>query len=604
MLGQRIIESYADLPNDDSPLLQAEPFTSLTVRRIKSAGLRIVTESESESPDVLRVCSHTPARTLTLIMFRITQIPCDRLTIATRSCPSGTLCNGPLLEACCIQLPRTPDTSHTFGLPNPSMFSPDSTSSRRHTPISTPSPASAELLASRRLSRYSRAESALQSAVEASSAEVSPHELQIQVLERATAVLSEQARDAQACAERLRACLADKELPPEEFKSLQRARWLEEHKSTSKQAQSAHTRELVVKLSSPIREEPPLVESPHVMTREEVNLARFLQRSPTRIAFPPTRSPPVSPVLHRRKTLTQVRPLRLRMSAMDLALRSPLRTHGRSSSLDGGHARSESASTDATFVSQGSSGQTAVTKPSIPHLKLASSLSPLPFSSKGEGTVSIEKLTALRSREELLADIGDVTLPDYAVDLLEDLVSSSLDISLPDIAGIGSAPTIHAGSTPDIPFSSTADYGPEPITPLRFSGRVRSQSDTPPSPSSITSPITRRRSAAPTPRSSFRHSLAAPRFSSLRLNAPSLEAVPEGPSTGSDAPSRPHSSMSGRFMLDSSSALHESTDGSARPSGDQRRFSVVSFRRLERSESGARGGILARFKHRFSTLGQ
>ncbi|OJT14354.1 hypothetical protein TRAPUB_9105 [Trametes pubescens] len=573
MLGQRIIESYADLPNDDdSPLLQAE-FTSLTVRRIKSAGLRIVTESETESPDALRDNTNT---------LRPPNYRNSFMSI------------------------RTPDTSHTFGLPNPSMFSPDSTTSHRHTPASTPSPASAELLASRRLSRYSRAESALQSAVEASSAEVSPHELQIQVLERATAVLSEQARDAQACAERLRACLADKELPPEEFKSLQRARWLEEHKSTAKQAQSAHTRELVVKLSSPIKEEPPFIKSPRVMTREEMNLARFLQRSPTRIAFPPTRSPPVSPVLHRRKTLAQVRPLRLRVSAMDLALRSPLRTHGRASSLDGGHARSESASTDATFVSQDSNGQTAVTKPSISHLKLASSLSPLPFPSKGEGIVSIEKYAALRSREELLAEVGDVTLPDYAVDLLEDLVGSSLDISLPEIAGLGGAPTTHTGSEPDIAFSSAADYGPEPITPLLFS-RIRSQSDTPPPSSpSITHPTARRRSAAPTPRTSFRHSLAAPRFSSLRLSGPSLEAVPEGPSTGSDAPSRPHSSLSGRFMLDSSSALRGSTDGSPRPSGDQRRYSVVSFRRLERTDSGARrsGGILARFKQRFSTLGQ
>ncbi|KAI0671914.1 hypothetical protein C8Q78DRAFT_953848, partial [Trametes maxima] len=561
MLGQRIIESYADLENEDSSLLRAEPCTGLTIRRIKSAGLRIVTESELPSPDapdgVLQDQTHTlypPSH------------PYSRLSV------------------------RTPDTSHTFGLPNPSMLSPYARSPRSF--AATPSSASTERHIARRLSRYSRAESALHSAVEASSAEISPHELQIRVLEQATAMLSEQARDAQACAERLRACLADKELSLEELKALQRERWLEERKSNSRQSQSAQARDLLTKLSSPIREETPLFDSPSAMSRREANLARFLRRSPTRVVFPLMRSPSVSPVSpFRRETISQVRPMRLRASAMELALRSPLRVHTRSKSLDSGHSRSNSESTDATFVSQGSSGQTTVAQASSPPLKGLPPSSPplLPHTMKGDvdGVVSIAALAKLRPRDELLAEVGDVSLPDYAVDLLENLVASSLDISLHEIATADRTPAkhVHSESSPDIAFPSPspADDTPPagPSTPLRTLGRQRSQSDVPLSPTfpPTTSPSPRRRAGA-SPKPSFRQSLLVPKFSSLRLSSPSLVPVPEGSS--GDAHSRPQSSMSGfPHVFDSSSAVHVNggTDTDSERTGDHRRFSVISFRR-------------------------
>ncbi|KAI0349725.1 hypothetical protein OH77DRAFT_1170774 [Trametes cingulata] len=555
MLGQRIIESYADLEDDNSSLLRPEPYTGLTIRRIKSAGLRIVTENESSSPDALQDHTNTFPRRYRQSYLAI----------------------------------RTPDTSHTFGFPNPSMLSPEHAPS--YTAVSPPSSASTELLTARRLSRYSRAESALHSAVEASSVEISPQELQIRALEQATALLSEQARDAQTCAEKLRACLADKELSPEEARSLQRQRWLEEHKSNSRQEQSVRTRQLLTKLSSPVQEEYSLFDSPSAMTRREANLARFLQQSPTRISIAHTRLSPLPHTIYRRKTICQLRPMRLRPSAMELALRSPLRLHSRSRSLDGGHARSNSDSTDATFVSQGSSGQTAVTPASDPPRKLSSSLSPPPFSSKGEAVVSIERLTPLRSRDELLAEVGDITLPDYAVDLLEDLVATSLDVSLRGITAVESVPAIHHGPPPE-PVSASAS--------LRTSGRLRSQSDIPTSSSLPPLNTNVRRRSVISPKSPFRQTLQVPKLS-VRLSSPSLLPVPETAEAGQR--SRPHSSMSGRYPLDSSSARNEHWDEEhpGAQEADHRRFSVVSFRRLER-EGSTRGGVLTRLKRRLSSL--
>ncbi|KAI0329308.1 hypothetical protein GY45DRAFT_1253216 [Cubamyces sp. BRFM 1775] len=589
MLGQKIIESYAEFENDNASFLP-EPSTGLTIRRIKSAGLRIVTESETLSlENTLR--DNTNALRPPAADHRLSYLSV-----------------------------RTPDTSHTFGVPNPSMH-PVGPSQQDGSAASTPSSASAaEALVARRLSRYSRAESALHSAVELSSAEVSPQELQIRALEQATALLSEQARDAQSCAERLRACLADKELTPEELKALQRERWLEEHRSRARHDQLLHTRELATKLASPIKEDlEPLFASPADMTRHEANLARFLQHSPTRIAFPTTRSPSISPaVAYRRETISQVRPMRLRPSAMELALRSPVRTHSRSKSLDGArHSRSGSDMTDVTFVSQGSSGQTAVAQTSIPEPKAASSLPiPPPPTNKGEGTVTIEHLTKLRTRDELLAEVGDVVLPEYAVDLLEDLSVSNIDISLREISPADIEPqTPLARSTSVAPSESPivltfAHADTEPLTPPRspFSDRLRTQSDASSAPSlpdtaSNSSPNARRRSGL-IPKSPFRQSLHVPKFSSLRLSSPSLVPVAEA--------DRPSSSMSARAplaALDSSSSVNVNAPrareqrGSAESGDSRRRFSVVSFRRLEQ-EGAAGDGILARFRRRFSALGQ
>lgn len=101
MLGQKIIESYADFENDNASYLLPEPSTGLTIRRIKSAGLRIVTESETlSSENAFRVRAaivalnpffltayrtiQTPyAHPRPIIVFHI--CPYERLTRATPS---------------------------------------------------------------------------------------------------------------------------------------------------------------------------------------------------------------------------------------------------------------------------------------------------------------------------------------------------------------------------------------------------------------------------------------------------------------------------------------------------------------------------------------
>ncbi|KAI0775026.1 hypothetical protein BD413DRAFT_471821 [Trametes elegans] len=571
MLGQRILESYPDVEDDSerSSLLRVEPPGGLTIRRIKSAGLRIVTESEIPTADTFRDYTNT------------LQLPHRHLPL------------------------RTPDTSHTFGLPNPSMLSPED--AHPYPYASSPPSASAEQLAARRLSRYTRAESALRSAVDALAAEVCPHELQIRVLELATAMLSDQARDAQACVERLRGCLSDGDLPPDEHRSLQHERWLEEHRYSARRDLCSRAREVLEKMASPVQDKAVMFESPTAMTRQEANLATFMQRSPTRLCCPSTRSPTVLPATaYRRKTVSQVRPLRLRASAMDVALRAPLRIHTRSRSLDGGHSRSNSAASDATFVSQGSSGQTAVTRPSIPQLKASLPLSPPPFLDDGSGFVNIKTAASLRSKEELLAEVGDVPLPDYAIDLLEDLVASSLDISLQESGAVDSAPVIHIDSTAELTFRTL--YDGEPSTP-RPLGRLRTQSDTPPSPSRGPSADARPRPFLSST-SAFRASLHPPAFSSSRTASPLLFAVPEA---GAASRSRPQTSLSEQYALDdASSAMHDTGESEGEDAGegeahaqarDARRFSVVSFRKLER-EGGRGAGVLARFRRRLSALRQ
>ncbi|CDO76989.1 hypothetical protein BN946_scf184298.g16 [Trametes cinnabarina] len=605
MLGQRIIESYGDLEGHDSPLF-AEPSTGLTVRRIKSAGLRIVTERDTMTADASR------SRSITL------NLPDNRK-------PHHSV--------------RTPDTSHTFGLPNPSML-PSEHSQSHSSSVSTPSSsASSELLTARRLSCYARAESALQSAVQVSSAEVSPQELQIRILEQATAILGEQARDAQACAQKLRACLAEQDLSPEEFRSVQRERWLLEHKSRARTDQTLQTRALMTQLSSltgahaestNMDSSLALVASPSAMTRYEANLARFLQYSPTRLTFsgspPGGSSSPLSPAMaYRRETISRVRPLQLRSTALDLALQAPLnlREHRRSKSLDGsGHSRSSSNTTDsdATVVSRGSSDQTTIAQTLMPHSKPASVHVSSPSVSKrvSEGTATIEKLRTLRSRDELLAQIGEVALPDYAVNLLQELVSSNVDVSLNEVSAIDEedSPVFRISAESDFEiFASLTE--PRPSTAPQIVQRLCSPPahatlSTSSAPFPSVSPQSSPRQSVIRPRSSFRRSLhiPVPKFSSLRLaSAPSLVPVAESPN------SLPHSSLGAKHTLDSSSTstIHSPEirrrHGSGESSGDgYGRFSVVSFRRLSEYEGGrggsGDGGVLSRFRRRLSSLGQ
>ncbi|RPD61033.1 hypothetical protein L227DRAFT_74121 [Lentinus tigrinus ALCF2SS1-6] len=589
MLGQRIVESFSDVEDSQEPHCLPEPPGGLTIRRLKSAGLRIVTESDALWPsDAAKGLSNSLG------------LPTGRQSYLSV---------------------RTPDTSHTFGRPNLTMVSPKHPGSSRLSTPSTSSTPSTALIA-RRHSRYSQAESALRSAVEVSSAEVSPQELQIRALAKATTMLSEQARDAQACAVKLRQAVKNqKGMSPEEVKTLQRECWLEERRSSARKDQSVQTRDLLTKLCSPISEvSPPLVDSPNPMTQQEINLAKFMQLSPTRVSFSSyARNASTSPVVRdRRQTISQVRPMRLRASALDLALRVPISVRKRSKSLDGSHSRRGSNSSDATFVSD---EQTAVAQQTEFNLKTP----PSPPLSGLDGVVRIENSGSPRPRASLEAELGEVSLPDYAIGLLEELVA---DITLPALVNPSS-------TSPAAQFPSPSPLTPSPVfarTSLSMPDFTSFELDetashlstptSPPSPPSRPpSRILDRLRSQPETGASADPSLHNPlssssKFSSLRLTSPSLLTVPES-DTDLESQSRPQSSMSG-YLWESPEAVLERSKGAGDGEGRtiKRRFSLRSFRRQRFNSEGnvrimladsadskpnpAEHGILARFKRRLT----
>ncbi|EJF64702.1 hypothetical protein DICSQDRAFT_178316 [Dichomitus squalens LYAD-421 SS1] len=589
MLGRRIVEPCPAIEDTKDSQWLPEATTSLTVRRVKSAGLRIVTESEALWPDVslghvntLRPPSVNPQSYLSM---------------------------------------KTPDTSHTFGFPNPTMASPKHPYAVTSSPSASPATG---ILHARRLSRYSQVESTLRSAAKVSYVEVPPQELQIRVLEKATAILSEQARDAQACASKLRARLAEKgskSLTREELEALQREYWMEEHRSVARKIQCEETKGLLTKLSSPISEvPPPLVVASPPLTRQEANLARFLQLSPTRIDLPRSRSTLTSPTLTRRKTISHARPMRLRPSALDLALLSPIQSHRRRSrSFDATHSRRNSGSTDATFVSEHSSEQSTVALPPAP-VKSPS----YPVLSELDGVIRIAKMASRRPLETLLAEAGDIAIPEYAVDLIEDFAASpiSVDTMLSPVVFSRSPSTLFSPMSPrsqpppqlEMPsLSALEDRDPrrslsmpdfshfamEDEEPPKFNSPVRAPSrpSSPPSlprPSSRTgniidrlrspaagngTPVVPRRPATANAclRSTATQSLHASsiRFGSLRLSSPSLMTVPE---SDVDPLQRPQSSMSGYGYASPEAVLERAeTGGEVKPG--RGRFSISSIRR-------------------------
>ncbi len=72
MLGQRIVdsfESFQDIKDTQEPHCLPEPPPGLTIRRLKSAGLRIVTESDALWPHVSNV-SNTSSHSIPVVIRR------------------------------------------------------------------------------------------------------------------------------------------------------------------------------------------------------------------------------------------------------------------------------------------------------------------------------------------------------------------------------------------------------------------------------------------------------------------------------------------------------------------------------------------------------
>ncbi|KAI0059269.1 hypothetical protein BV25DRAFT_1163374 [Artomyces pyxidatus] len=204
---RKIIESYekefADVHSNITS--SRPPNAGLRVPRLKRPSLRIVTEDEHES----------------LTGTSNTALPVDKPAMLSTAL-------------------FTPDSSHTFGRPNPTSVPfprPRSRIVSEHTPDRAPVPpasASKPSPNTRRLQRYARDESALRCSLHATRPERSARDLQIAHLEQATALLGLRALDAQARLQELHELLAAKDsgdnTGASRHQALLKERWMEEHR--------------------------------------------------------------------------------------------------------------------------------------------------------------------------------------------------------------------------------------------------------------------------------------------------------------------------------------------------------------------------------------
>ena len=239
--------------------------------------------------------------------------------------------------------------------------------------------------------------------------EASPEDLKIQTLERATAFLHAQIQETQEYTDQLRRCLADRNTLLGEYQGYQREKWRTDRRLAA-----------LIVLRESVQVAPQIVpqnlqyETIPLPARKRVNLSSFFQRgshkAPLRFKCAVT-----GKALERR-VLKQVSPLLLKPpipSARTHSLLVPInlpplcvrrkRSEKMINTRQGPPSTSYSA-TEGTL----SSGLSPKTLPDdsidTTHGGIALILSPI-----------------LRSEEEIIAEIGDITLPAYALNLLEDL---------------------------------------------------------------------------------------------------------------------------------------------------------------------------------------
>ncbi|KAH9838543.1 uncharacterized protein C8Q71DRAFT_847269, partial [Rhodofomes roseus] len=312
---------------------------------------------------------------------------------------------------------------------------------------------------SRRQLRYHRAQTALSSSLQHSLPEPSPVDQQIRALERATAMLSTQARESKEQAARLRECLADRaNMEPTEYESMLRERWLADKRETDMsnavrilEASLTALRETSHRPHAP--EEAAAGESrmsPRKHAKAKANLALFLEQAGTRVPLASRLAPGQHVVVAAqwRKTMHHVRSLRLRQSACALAfMQHPAPAHTRplspAGSLDERSPKFSPASPASPRTpplpgtpSKGAlaSSRSPKTPPRyssrlVPHPQSPSDSPSSPWTA---GFADILLPDSPRSRADLLSQVeaDDPGVPAYAVDLLDALVASELDVSL------------------------------------------------------------------------------------------------------------------------------------------------------------------------------
>lgn len=490
-------------------------------------------------------------------------------------------------------------------------------------------------------------------------------------MERATALLSIQAKEAKEEAARLRECLADRaNVEPSEFEAMLRERWL----ADKREAETADkVRALEASLAT-LREGGHAATEPQVdaagaprtppRQKAKTNLALFLERSGTRVPLASRLAPGQHVVVaaQRRKTMHRVRSLRLRQSACTFAFqlgmaRPPARPLSPAGSLLDDGASTSSSVPGSPLLSPRtppprSSPSKSVDAPISPRspltpTKASSRLVPLPPSASDapespwqDGFADILLPSSPRSRADLLAQIeaDDSGVPAYAVDLLDALVASELDVSL-------RAPTHAHPPPPHTPprarhesesFGTAAARiladGPRAPPPSPASSRDRSTSAT--SMPSWMAARSRATSSKPGAAQKFRQSLHLGALGASKSN-PNMKAAAKPDShvhahvgnlgrLGAGSPMRSPLGQTSSSLASVPESLassdddeeheHEHGDGHARRPesrgpdttldlAESRSFSVLSFN-VKGEEPQGVGGLVARVRNRLSGLGR
>lgn len=134
-------------------------------------------------------------------------------------------------------------------------------------------------------------------------------------------MLKAHAADAYESARQLRNMLADRELEPDAYKSLQKERWMQERRG---EARTEEVKALEGMLNQ-LRASGELVVDPPVANGSKLhtNLLQFFNNSPTKVSFNSTVRQ-LDETVFRHRTVSDVRSLRLKTTAVVSALKSPI----------------------------------------------------------------------------------------------------------------------------------------------------------------------------------------------------------------------------------------------------------------------------------------
>jgi len=264
----------------------------------------------------------------------------------------------------------------------------------------------------RKSSRYEAAHRALLDRSGKLPPETSPEVLKIQTLERATAFLRVQIQETQEYREKIRQCLADRDTQLREYQVYQREKWRTDRRLAA-----------LMVLTEPVRAAPQAApkntqcETTSSPARKRANLSSFFQRGSCKA--PLRFKCAVTGKALERRVLKQVSPLLLR------PLASPTRVHFHPVPDDLPPLYARRRQPGKMINTQEGLWPFPSISYSVTEDASTSDLSPdtLPDDSVGttrEGIALIHS-PILRSEEEIIAEMGDVTLPAYALDLLDDL---------------------------------------------------------------------------------------------------------------------------------------------------------------------------------------